>query len=80
MNNRKLCRPTGGRNRAVAYWDLDPNNLPVVAPSEAHTRMRTRVKSERAFVHADDAGPIVDAPPSAAETSAPQPPAAQSKN
>lgn len=52
---------TGGRNRAVAFWELDPNNLPVVAPSESHTRERKRGKSDRAYIHADDARASGDA-------------------
>ncbi len=47
---------TGGRNRVIAYWEMDVGNLPVIAPGESHTRDRRRVRSERAFLKVDDAG------------------------
>lgn len=39
-----------GRNRTVAYWDLDPNNLPEIAPGKRHARARGRRRTQRAYV------------------------------
>ncbi len=61
---------TGGRNRVVAYWELDPENLPVVAPGESHTRTRSRNKSDRAYVHADDSDANAVGQPSPASATA----------
>ena len=71
---------TGGRNRVMAFWDLDQANLPVVAPSESHTRERKRVRTDRAFVRADDEAASNGAPPAAAPTPALQPPSTQPKS
>ena len=71
---------TGGRNRVVAYWELDPNNLPVVAASESHTRDRKRCRTERAYLHADDAVASANGPTAPAPAAAPQSTAAQQKS
>ncbi|MFQ5429620.1 MAG: diguanylate cyclase domain-containing protein [Phycisphaerae bacterium] len=38
------------RGRVCAYWDLDPNALPVIAPEKRHARRKARRRSNRAFV------------------------------
>jgi len=45
---------SGGRNRVVAFWEMDVGNLPIIAAGDSHTRDRKRVRSERSFLKADD--------------------------
>lgn len=42
-----------GRGRHVAYWDLDPQNLPVIPPNKRHSRCQLRAGRRRA----DEAAP-----------------------
>lgn len=54
-----------GRNRLVAFWQLDPNNLPEIAPGKRHGRTRTRRKTDRSFVGVPTADPQTAASPPA---------------
>lgn len=50
-----------GRDRVVAYWELDPSSIPEIAPQKRHTRTRKRRRTERAFVGAPPAAqPPID--------------------
>ena len=39
-----------GRERMAAFWDLDPNNLPVIEPGKRHSRLKRRERTNRSFV------------------------------
>lgn len=64
---------TGGRNRVVAYWEMDVGNLPRIAPGESHTRDRKRMRSERAYLKADDGARPAEPTPQDAPTAASPP-------
>lgn len=39
-----------GRNRMAAYWNLDPNRLPVISSKKRHARTKARKRGQRAFI------------------------------
>ena len=39
-----------GRGRVAAYWQLDPESLPIVAPHKRHSKSRERKRTQRSFV------------------------------
>ncbi len=39
-----------GRSRTMAYWQLDPDQLPEITPNKRHARSRGRARTQRAYV------------------------------
>lgn len=39
-----------GRSRLVAYWQLDPDEIPEVSPGQRHARTKRRKRTDRAFI------------------------------
>ncbi len=54
-----------GRNRALAFWQLDPDALPKFPPDVRHFRTRPRQPTQRAFVGALDPPAAQELPESA---------------
>lgn len=53
-----------GRGRMACYWELDPDNLPVIEPSKRHSRTKRRERTNRSFVGVqNEAPPKTELPP-----------------